>query len=87
MATPQKPDLSLISIRELMRMVNVKSRQTVYERLRHDPLFPKPRRIGTRSIGGRRPEVEAWLTILPVAQFDGLGAVDRTAQTDERRAA
>lgn len=70
-------DRLLISMAELQQVTGFRSRQSVYNRLRSDPTFPRPRRVGTHSIAFLRTEVEAWVRALPVAELDGFDAVTR----------
>lgn len=67
----------LVSMQELQLLTGIRSRQTVYSRLRSDPAFPKPRRIGAQNIAFLRSEVEQWVQDLPVADLDGIDAVTR----------
>lgn len=71
------PHIELVPMRELLRVLGVKSRQTVYDRLRSDPTFPRPRRTGQHSMAWLRAEVESWVIGLPIAQLDGLNAIER----------
>jgi len=68
---------SLMLMRELLPTLGIRSRQAVYDRLRADPTFPRPRRTGAHTVAWVRGEVEAWLQALPVAQFDGQDAIER----------
>jgi predicted DNA-binding transcriptional regulator AlpA len=70
----QSSPVALIRMQELMRMIDVRSRQTIYDKLREDPTFPKPRREGVH-VAWLRSEVVAWIEALPIANLDGLGAV------------
>lgn len=77
MNKPSSPRVELASMSEVQRMLPWRSRTTIYERLRNDPSFPRPRRTGPHSIAWVRSEVEQWIESLPVVELDGLGAIDR----------
>lgn len=67
----------LISMAEVQQIVGLRSRQSVYNKLRSDPTFPKPRRMGPHNIAFVRTEIERWVASLPVAELDGFDAVTR----------
>ncbi|MDR1890027.1 MAG: AlpA family transcriptional regulator [Zoogloeaceae bacterium] len=59
----------IVRIKELSRMIGL-SRVSIYNRLNpqrtsYDPAFPRPVRLGPRSVGFRADEIEAWLAGLP----------------------
>lgn len=70
-------DRLLISMAELQQVTGFRSRQSIYNRLRSDPTFPRPRRVGAHSIAFLRAEVERWVASLPIAEPDGFDAVTR----------
>ena len=78
-------DRLLISMAELQQVTGFRSRQSVYNRLRSDPTFPRPRRVGAHSIAFLRAEVEAWVSALPIAELDGFDAVTRRRFAAESR--
>lgn len=41
------------------------SKTTVYERLRHDPTFPKSKKVGIRAVRWSEQAVKAWRDALP----------------------
>jgi predicted DNA-binding transcriptional regulator AlpA len=52
--------------------------RSIYDLMRRDPSFPRPRQIGSEfSIGWLRREVMEWLNSRPKAEFNGLNAVER----------
>lgn len=67
----------LIPMRDLMQMLGIKARQTIYNKLREDATFPRPRRTGPNSVAWKRAEVLQWIEGLPVAELDGLDAIER----------
>lgn len=75
MKTPNAP--LLLSMAELQQLTGIRSRQTVYARLRSDPAFPRPRRVGAQNVAFVRAEVERWVESLPVVELDGIDAISR----------
>jgi len=67
----------LMSMAEVMVALRYSSRQSIYERLRRDPSFPRPRRISPHRIAFLRSEVEKWVVALPAAHFDGFDAIEQ----------
>jgi predicted DNA-binding transcriptional regulator AlpA len=63
-------------MRALLRVLGLRSRQAVYDRLRKVPNFPKPRRVGNHSIAWLRSEVTAYVQSLPIAELDGFDAIE-----------
>jgi predicted DNA-binding transcriptional regulator AlpA len=66
-----------MTIRELQVALGIKSRGTVYSRIRSDPKFPRPRRVAPHTVVFVRAEVDAYVQALPVVELDGVSAVDR----------
>ncbi len=64
-----------------------RSRQWFYTKLRDDPTFPKPVKIGAFSIAWIRSEVESWIQHLPRVQATGLSSVELRKMAQTRRAA
>lgn len=55
----------IIRLKELMHRTGL-ARSTIYDRIdmdspRHDPEFPKPRKLGGTAVGWSEEDVEAWL--------------------------
>jgi predicted DNA-binding transcriptional regulator AlpA len=49
----------------LLILLGRRSRHSIYEVMRRDPSFPKPRQIGSEfSVGWLRGEVMEWLNVL-----------------------
>jgi predicted DNA-binding transcriptional regulator AlpA len=64
-------------MRELMLTLGIKARQTIYNKLREDQTFPKPRRMGPNTVAWVRAEVMRWIDALPSAELNGLDAIER----------
>lgn len=77
----------LVNMNEFQLLTGMRSRQTVYNKLRSDSTFPRPRRTGSHSVAFLRSEVEEWVQNLPVAELDGIGAVERRRSTGQGGAA
>jgi predicted DNA-binding transcriptional regulator AlpA len=60
---------ALMTMQQLMEALGVKSRQTIYARLRNDPAFPRPRRLNRRFLRWHRADVDAFIAALPQAEF------------------
>lgn len=71
----------LVNMNELQLLTGMRSRQTVYNKLRSDPAFPRPRRTGSHSVAFLRAEVEHWVNGLPVVELDGIDAIERRRNT------
>ena len=62
----------------LLTLLGRRSRQSIYDLMRRDQSFPRPRQIGSEfSIGWLRGEVMEWLNSRPQAELNGLDAVQR----------
>jgi hypothetical protein len=62
----------------LQTLLDRRSGQSIYDLMRRDPSFPRPRQIGSEfSIGWLRVEVMEWLKSRPRAELNGLDAVER----------
>jgi predicted DNA-binding transcriptional regulator AlpA len=66
---------TLMNMRQLMEALDIKSRQTIYARLRSDQSFPRPRRMNMRFLRWHRQDVEAYIADLPAATFEGARGV------------
>ena len=62
---PSNVEQVLISTKEASRILSL-SRSTIYSRLKDDPSFPRPRRIGKLS-RFMRDELVVWATSQPLA--------------------
>src|SRR3990170_230099 len=68
----------VLTFSALLTLLGRRSRQSIYDLMRRDPSFPRPRQLGSEfSIGWLRAEVMQWLTSRPLAAVDGLDAVER----------
>lgn len=68
----------VLTFNALLTLLGRRSRQSIYDLMRRDASFPRPRQIGSQfSIGWLRGEVMDWLNSRPRAEFNGLDAVER----------
>ena len=68
----------VLTFNSLLALLNRRSRQSIYDLMRRDPSFPRPRQIGSEfSIGWLRGEVFEWLNTRPPAELNGLDAIER----------
>jgi len=74
--TSIQPEVLTFSV--VLTILGRRSRQSIYDLMRRDPSFPRPRQIGSEfSIGWLRSEVMEWLNSRPKAELNGLDAVER----------
>ncbi len=72
------PEPEVLTFNALLTILGRRSRQSIYDLMRRDPTFPRPRQIGSEfSVGWLRGEVLEWLNSRPHAEFNGLDAVAR----------
>ncbi len=68
----------VLTFNALLVLLGRRSRQSIYDLMRRDPTFPKPRQIGSEfSVGWLRGEVMDWLQARPPVEWNGLDAVER----------
>ena len=68
----------VLTFNALLALLGRRSRQSIYDLMRRDPTFPKPRQIGSEfSVGWLRGEVMDWLQARPPVELNGLDAVER----------
>lgn len=68
----------VLTFSALLTLLGRRSRQSIYDLMRRDPSFPRPRQLGSEfSIGWLRTEVMQWLTSRPLVKLNGLDAVER----------
>lgn len=68
----------VLTFNALLTLLGRRSRQSIYDLMRRDPTFPRPRQIGSEfSVGWLRAEVTEWLNARPVVELNGLDAVER----------
>ena len=81
MNTPTKivnRESEVLTFSALLMLLGRRSRQSVYDLMRRDASFPKPRQLGSEfSIGWLRAEVMEWLNSRPRVELNGLDAVER----------
>lgn len=72
------PEPEVLTFNALLTILGRRSRQSIYDLMRRDPTFPRPRQIGSEfSVGWLCGEVMEWLNARPRVQFNGLDAVER----------
>lgn len=77
----------VLTFNALLALLGRRSRQSIYDLMRRDPSFPRPRQIGSEfSIGWLRGEVLEWLNSRPHAELNGLDAVERRRRARASRA-
>lgn len=68
----------VLTFNALLALLGRRSRQSIYDLMRRDPTFPKPRQLGSEfSVGWLRGEVMEWLQARPPVELNGLDAVER----------
>jgi predicted DNA-binding transcriptional regulator AlpA len=62
----------LISMAELMRAIGMRSRTSIYRQIKFDPGFPRPLKLGSRSVRFQRSDVAHYMEHLaaPVVTQD-----------------
>ena len=74
----------VITFSVLLSILGRRSRQSIYDLMRRDPSFPRPRQLGSEfSIGWLRTEVMQWLHSRPLVELNGLDAVERRRRKRE----
>ena len=75
----------ILTFSSLQLILGKRSRQSIYDLLRRDPSFPRPRQMGSEfSVGWLRGEIVEWLNSLPLAELNGLDAVERRRRAHGR---
>ncbi len=67
---------TLMSMRDLQAETG-KSRPWVYKKLREDPKFPRPVKLGDYNMAWIRSEFDSWITSLERYEPNGLSTIDR----------
>lgn len=68
----------VLTFNALLALLGRRSRQSIYDLMRRDASFPKPRQIGSEfSVGWLRGEVMEWLHARPAVELNGMDAVER----------
>lgn len=74
----QHNETEVLTFNALLTLLGRRSRQSIYDLMRRDQTFPRPRQIGSEfSVGWLRGEVMDWLRARPPVEFNGLDAVER----------
>lgn len=75
----------MITFSVLLGILGRRSRQSIYDLMRRDPAFPRPRQLGSEfSIGWLRTEVMQWLHTRPLVELNGVDAVERRRRKREK---
>jgi predicted DNA-binding transcriptional regulator AlpA len=78
----------VLTFNSLLAFLGRRSRQSIYDLMKRDPSFPRPRQIGSEfSVGWLRGEVIEWLKSRPPVVLNGLDAVERRRRAWESRPA
>src|SRR3990170_1521170 len=76
----------VLTFSALLTLLGRRSRQSIYDLIRRDPSFPRPRQLGSEfSIGWLRVEVMQWLHSRPLVELNGLDAVERRRRARQSR--
>lgn len=70
-------ELALAPIGRVCALFGDRSRQWVYDKLRKDPSFPRPVKLGGYSIAWRMSELRTYIAQLPRAELSGLSGPDQ----------
>lgn len=74
----QQNGSEILTFNALLALLGRRSRQSIYDLMRRDPSFPKPRQIGSEfSVGWLRGEVMDRLSARPTVKLNGLDAIER----------
>ena len=78
----------VLTFNSLLALLGRRSRQSIYDLMKRDPSFPRPRQIGSEfSVGWLRGEVTEWLKSRPPVELNGLDAVERRRRASGSRPA
>jgi predicted DNA-binding transcriptional regulator AlpA len=84
--SPNGGESEVLTFSALLTLLGRRSRQSIYDLMRRDPSFPRPRQLGSEfSIGWLRVEVMQWLTSRPLVELNGLDAVERRRRARRQR--
>ncbi|MFL9916412.1 AlpA family phage regulatory protein [Paraburkholderia fungorum] len=78
-------ELALAPIGRVCALFGDRSRQWVYDKLRKDPSFPRPVKLGGYTIAWRLSELRAYISQLPRAELSGLSGPDQRTLDAQRR--
>ena len=82
-----RTESEVLTFNALLSMLGRRSRQSIYDLMKRDPSFPRPRQIGSEfSVGWLRGEVMEWLNARPPVELNGLDAVERRRRAGGARA-
>lgn len=75
----------LVSIGQVRTMFCGCSRTWVYDKLRKDPAFPRPLKLGDYTIAWRLSELREYMAQLPRAELSGLSGPEQRAFDAQHR--
>ena len=82
-----RTESEVLTFNALLSMLGRRSRQSIYDLMKRDPSFPRPRQIGSEfAVGWPRGEVMEWLNARPPVELNGLDAVERRRRAGGPRA-
>jgi predicted DNA-binding transcriptional regulator AlpA len=74
----KKHEAEVVTFAALLVLLGRRSRQSIYDLMRRDPSFPRPRQLGSPfSIGWLREEIMEWLGSCPRVELNGMDAIER----------
>ena len=83
-----RTESEVLTFNALLLMLGRRSRQSIYDLMKRDPSFPRPRQIGSEfSVGWLRVEVMEWLNARPPVELNGLDAIERRRRAGATRSA
>jgi predicted DNA-binding transcriptional regulator AlpA len=83
-----RTESEVLTFNALLSILGRRSRQSIYDLMKRDPSFPRPRQIGSEfSVGWLRGEVMEWLNARPPVELNGLDAVERRRRAAGARVA
>lgn len=73
----------LLKSAEVLQLTGRTSRQWLYDMLKRDETFPRPRRVPGGQVVWVRSELMDWIRALPVAEYNGLSFVENRKFSQE----
>lgn len=76
----------MMSFSDVLHYFNRRSRQWLYDLMRRDPTFPRPRAIGSEfSAQFKRSEILEWIDAQPRQEPTGVSVIDRRRAHAQRK--
>lgn len=76
----------MMSVADVLHYFNRRSRQWLYDLMRRDPTFPRPREIGSEfSAQFKRSEILEWIDAQPRQEPTGVSVIERRRAHAQRR--